>query len=249
MSGTSSTPEREAQSQPVDLRIGEEIELELERFHARAARLREEIEASRIRAQEWEHPIEYYKRRIVEAERRTAEAERRIEEAECRYEEAERRIVEAERRIEEAQREIQVGFSEAVNTWRANVTGQAFANVPNQAIHERADAVSSPEDIQNMRITNDESTSVSGQPSMRESNNGRQDSGNPPPYDPNPLSRLESDFQHGSSLRSSSHSGTPGSSEALIRGLKGLSLQQTPPQPPPSSECSQPFPPQGPINP
>ena len=157
MSGTSSTPEREAQSQPVDLRIGEEIELE--RFHARAARLREEIEASRIRAQEWEHGIEYYKRRTEEADRRTEEAERHIE---------------------EAQREIsriQGSFSEAVNTWRANVTGQAFANVPNQAIHERADAVLSPEDIQNMRIANDESTSVSGQPSLRESNNGRQDSG------------------------------------------------------------------------
>ena len=152
MSGTSSTLEREAQLQPVDSRISEEIELE--RFHARAARLREEIEASRIRAQQWEHRAEYFKRRTEEAQREISR--------------------------------IQGSFSEAMNTWRANVTSQAFASVLNQAIHERADVVLSPEDIHSMRIADDESTSVSGQPSMKESNKGGQDTGNPSPYDPNP---------------------------------------------------------------
>ena len=104
MSGTSSTPDREAQSQPVDLRISEETEPE--RLHARAARLREEIKVSRIRAQEWEHHTEYYKRRIKEAERRTEKAERLTKKAERRIGEAQRHIEEVQRRINEAQREI-----------------------------------------------------------------------------------------------------------------------------------------------
>ena len=54
MSGTSSIPEREAQSQPVDPRTSEEIgrlKIELERVHIWEARLREDVEARRIYAQ------------------------------------------------------------------------------------------------------------------------------------------------------------------------------------------------------
>lgn len=201
MSDTSSTPEREAQSQPVDLRTSEETE------HGRLARLMKEFEVSRIRAQEWEHRAEPYKRLVRVAERRIEKAERLNKKVERRMEKAQRRldkvqrcikaaqreisriqnsfseagntcteederyiqeaqrcILETQSRNEEAQREIsrlQASFSEANNTWRANVTGQAFTNVPNQAIREGADAVLSPEDIQNTRTADDESTSVS----------------------------------------------------------------------------------------
>ena len=205
---------------------------ELERAHAREARLKEDFEAHRKSAQQWQ----------------------------TRAEEAERELS-----------RIQGEFPDFNNAWRA--MGQAFANVTGQVIDDNDDVIFLPGDEgeidyenqdlnpagqgereahpstfgfdRDIVMTDDEITPVSDQSSMRRSNRGSQDSGHPFPYDPKPLSHLESDLQHGSSLRRSSLSGMPGLKspfEPSIRGLEDTSLQRPPP-PPPSSECSQPLPP------
>ena len=71
MSGSSSTPGREAQFQPSNPRIyramGEEIDrltTELERAHAREARLREDFEAQRTAARQWQSRAEGAEREL-----------------------------------------------------------------------------------------------------------------------------------------------------------------------------------------
>ena len=153
-------------------------------------------------------------------------------------------------RAEEAERElsrIQGSLAEVNNTWRT--MGQALATVrkENQDLNPvgqgEPEAHSTSGIEQDIVMTGAGVTPVSDPSSMRRSRGGSQDSENPLPHDPNALSRLRSDLQHGSTSGRSLPSSRPGLKrkfEPAVRDAEGPSFRRPPPPVPTHPRVSPP---------